>query len=109
MTRAKRIGAAAMAMVMIGDVIVPAAVLALSSGPSQPEVQGFQPAGVNDMVDLFSGDFSYNIPLLDVEGYPVNLFYSAGIGMDQEASWVGLVGLEPESGCGGAQPTRAAG
>lgn len=90
MTRAKRIGAAVMAMVMVGDAIVPTVVLALSSGPSQPEVQGFQPAGVNDMVDLFSGDFSYNIPLLDVEGYPVNLFYSAGIGMDQEASWVGL-------------------
>jgi len=42
------------------------------------------------MVDLFTGDASYNIPLLDVEGYPVNLFYNAGVGMDQEASWVGL-------------------
>lgn len=42
------------------------------------------------MVNLFTGDFSYNIPLLDVEGYPVNLFYNAGIGMEQEASWVGL-------------------
>ncbi|MGV3638030.1 MAG: hypothetical protein ACO1NQ_10370, partial [Flavobacteriales bacterium] len=42
------------------------------------------------MVDLFTGDFSYNIPLLDVEGYPVNLFYQGGITMDQEASWVGL-------------------
>lgn len=90
MTRTKRIGAAVLAMVMMGDVVVPTAVFALSSGPSQPEVQGFQPAGVNDMVDLFTGDFSYNIPLLDVEGYPVNLFYSAGIGMEQEASWVGL-------------------
>ena len=31
------------------------------------------------MVDLFTGDFSYNIPLLDVGGYPVNLFYRSGI------------------------------
>ncbi|HJT75398.1 MAG TPA: hypothetical protein VJ720_15285, partial [Chitinophaga sp.] len=32
----------------------------------------------------------YNIPLLDVDGYPVNLSYQSGTGMDDEASWVGL-------------------
>lgn len=90
MSRTKRIIAAFFAVLMLGEAILPTAAYALSSGPSQPEVQGFQPAGVNDMVNLFTGDFSYNIPLLDVEGYPVNLFYNAGIGMDQEASWVGL-------------------
>lgn len=67
---------------------------ALTSGPSQPEVQTFQPAGVTDMVDLFSGDFSYNIPIFELPGpnggYPFNLNYQSGIGMDQEASWVGL-------------------
>jgi hypothetical protein len=67
---------------------------ALTSGPSQPEVQSFQPAGTSDMVDLFSGDFSYNIPLFELPGpnggYPFNLAYQAGVGMDQEASWVGL-------------------
>jgi hypothetical protein len=42
------------------------------------------------MVDLFSGDFSYNIPLMDVGGYPINIGYRSGISMDQEASWVGL-------------------
>lgn len=90
MSRTKRIVAAFFAVLMLSDAILPTAVYALSTGPSQPEVQGFQPAGVNDMVNLFTGDFSYNIPLLDVEGYPVNLFYNAGVGMDQEASWVGL-------------------
>ncbi len=90
MSRTKRIIAAFFALLMLSESILPTAAYALSSGPSQPEVQGFQPAGVNDMVNLFTGDFSYNIPLLDVEGYPVNLFYNAGIGMDQEASWVGL-------------------
>lgn len=62
---------------------------ALTSGPSQPEMKGFEPIGNSDMVDLFSGDFSYNIPLLDVGGYPVNLSYHSGAGMDDEASWVG--------------------
>ena len=59
-------------------------------GPSQPEMSSFKPAGTNDMVNLFTGDFSYNIPLLDIGGYPVNIFYNAGISMEQEASWVGL-------------------
>lgn len=59
-------------------------------GPGQPEMQSFQSVNSNNMVDLFSGDFSYNIPLLDVGGYPINLSYHSGITMDQEASWVGL-------------------
>ncbi len=59
-------------------------------GPTQPEVQGFTPIGVSEMVDPFTGDFSYNIPLMDVEGYPINIAYSSGVSMDQEASWVGL-------------------
>lgn len=63
---------------------------ALTGGPAQPESQGFSPIGVSDMVDPFTGDFSYNIPLLSVDGYPINLSYSGNIGMDQEASWVGL-------------------
>jgi PA14 domain len=62
----------------------------LSSGPTQPEMQSFQSVNANNMVDLFTGDFSYNIPLLDVGGYPINIHYSSGITMDQEASWVGL-------------------
>lgn len=59
-------------------------------GPSQPEMQQFTPVNSSDMVNLFTGDFSYNIPLMDVGGYPVNISYSSGITMDQEASWVGL-------------------
>jgi len=63
---------------------------ALSSGPSQPETQQFAPAGMDNMVDPFTGDFSYNIPLMDVGGYPINLNYAAGITPDAEASWCGL-------------------
>jgi hypothetical protein len=63
---------------------------ALTSGPVQPEAHGFEPVGTTDMVDPFTGDFVYNIPLLDVEGYPINIAYHGGVGLDQEASWVGL-------------------
>lgn len=59
-------------------------------GPGQPESQAFHSVENKNMVDLFSGDFSYSIPLLDVGGYPVTLGYNSGITMDQEASWVGL-------------------
>jgi hypothetical protein len=61
-----------------------------TTGPTQPEMQSFQSVNANNLVDLFSGDFSYNIPLLDVGGYPVNLHYQSGVTMEQEASWVGL-------------------
>ncbi|SFE91001.1 PA14 domain-containing protein [Chitinophaga sp. CF118] len=59
-------------------------------GPTQPESQAFHSVNNDNMVDLFSGDFSYNIPLMDVGGYPIALGYNSGISMDQESSWVGL-------------------
>ncbi len=68
----------------------PTGALALTGGPSQPEVNSFTPIGTTDMVDLFTGDFNYNIPLLDVGGYPINLAYSGQPTMDTEASMVGL-------------------
>ena len=61
-----------------------------SGGPTQPEMNSFQSVNANNMVDLFSGDFSYNIPLLDVGGYPVNIAYHSGVSMDEDASWAGL-------------------
>lgn len=75
---------------LLNQIFFPTIAFALTSGPTQPEVSSFTPAGTSDMVDLFSGDFKYNIPLLDVGGYPINISYSAGPGMDEEASWVGL-------------------
>lgn len=72
------------------EMILPNRALALTTGPSQPEFQAFEPVSTTDMVDLFSGDFVYNIPLMDVEGYPINISYHGGVSMEQEASWVGL-------------------
>lgn len=59
-------------------------------GPGQPEMSTFKSVGTDNMVDPFSGNFSYNIPLLDVGGYPVNMFYNSGVTMDEESSWLGL-------------------
>jgi hypothetical protein len=72
------------------DAVYPTAAWALTGGPTQPEVAGFTPVGTSEMVNNFTGDFNYNIPLMDVGGYPINLSYQSGITMDQEASWVGL-------------------
>ena len=76
--------------ILVMEIVFPLGAYALTGGPSQPEVQSFEPVGTSEMVDVFSGDFNYNIPLLDVNGYPINIAYHAGASMDQEASWVGL-------------------
>jgi hypothetical protein len=83
-----------MAVNILAQIGFPSVAFALTSGPSQPEAASFEPINTNQMVDLFTGDFTYNISLLNVPGpnggYPINLAYHAGIGMEQEASWVGL-------------------
>lgn len=50
----------------------------------------FQSVSSDKLVNLFTGDFNYNIPLLSVGDYPINIYYTGGIGPDQEASWCGL-------------------
>ena len=71
------------------QLLYPVRSFALMSGPSQPEVQSFEPVSTTQTVDQFTGDFNYNIPLLDVDGYPINISYHSGYGMEDEASWVG--------------------
>ena len=83
-----------LAVLILCETFIPGVALALTSGPSQPEYLQFQPVGSTEMVDLFTGDFSYNLPLFELPGpnggYPFNLSYQSGVTMDQEASWVGL-------------------
>lgn len=74
---------------MVIQVVTPT-VLYAGKGPTQPEFSSFTAAGTDNLVDLFTGDFQYNIPLLDVGGYPINMSYRSGITMEDEASWVGL-------------------
>lgn len=95
MLRRYKKGIAILLLLTFGqEIFLPSTLWALTGGPSQPEVNSFEPVGTNQMVDLSSGDFNYNIPLMVVPGpnggYPINLAYHAGIGMEQEASWVGL-------------------
>jgi hypothetical protein len=77
-------------VLILNELITPSVALALTGGPSQPEVHGFEPVGTSDMVDLATGDFNYNIPLMDAGGYPINISYHAGASADDEGSWVGL-------------------
>jgi hypothetical protein len=74
--------------------VIPIQLLALTSGPNQPEFSKFEVVQSSDMVDLFTGDFKYNIPLLNIPGknggYPINLFYNSVTNVEEEASMVGL-------------------
>ncbi|MBL4710864.1 MAG: hypothetical protein JKY48_20765 [Flavobacteriales bacterium] len=52
-------------------------------------------ASLENNVDLFTGDFNYSIPLIQVSGpngesFPLQLNYNSNIKTNQEASWVGL-------------------
>ncbi len=89
-TRTRRIISIYLLIALFTEILYPTAAMALTSGPSTPEVQSFEPISTSDLVDVFSGDFKYNIPLMDVGGYPINIAYNSGISTDQEASWVGL-------------------
>lgn len=89
LTKRKRIAIGLLALWCV-NMMAPAVSYALTSGPAQPETKGFQPAGISDMVDLQTGELKYNIPLLDIDGYPINLSYQGNAGIDDEASWVGL-------------------
>ncbi len=63
---------------------------AAAAGAGQAETSGFSIGSTDGMVDKFTGDFSYNIPLADVEGYPITIQYNSNISMNSDASWVGL-------------------
>lgn len=67
-----------------------ALVFATPGGPTQPEAESFKPIGVSDHVNHFNGAFSYTIPLLDVDGFPINLNYTGNPSLESDASWVGL-------------------
>ena len=79
---------------IVNQVVLPTAAMAVTNGPVQPTAMSFEPVTTNQMVDLATGDFTYNIPLFELPGpngsYPFNLFYNSGITMDQEASMYGL-------------------
>jgi len=85
-----------MALVLFGflPVVLISPEPAIGDGPSQPEAVQFEPIDVTDLVNLATGDFAYSLPLMMIPGpeggYPINLSYHAGIGPNEEATWVGL-------------------
>jgi hypothetical protein len=92
--RSRKAIAATLLIILITDTFAPGISYALTSGPTQPEATSFEPVDTTDMVNLQTGDLTYNIPLLEVPGpeggYPLSLSYHAGIQTNEDASWVGL-------------------
>jgi hypothetical protein len=68
--------------------------MALTSGPSSPEFSSFEPVATTNMVSEYTGDFTYNIPVINIPGpnnfgYALSLSYHSGENVESEASWVG--------------------
>lgn len=66
------------------------ALKASAGGPAQPEYSSFTAVSASNLVDPFTGNVGYAVPLFEIGGYPVTLSYSGDIGMEQDAGWVGL-------------------
>jgi Family of unknown function (DUF5977) len=92
--RTRRMVAATLLTILTTETFAPAVTYALTSGPTQPEATSFEPIDTTDMVNLQTGNFTYNIPLIDVPGpeggYPISLSYHGGVQTNEDASWVGL-------------------
>jgi len=91
-----RIVACFLLLDMLASIFMPAihGVYALTSGPGSPEFSSFEPVATTNMVDPFSGNFTYNLPVLQIPGpdgggYAMSLSYHSGTSPEEESSWVG--------------------
>ncbi|MCT4579945.1 MAG: hypothetical protein N4A35_00895 [Flavobacteriales bacterium] len=80
---------------MLSQIVLPTAAMALTSGAASPEFASFEPVATTNMVNDFTGDFTYNLPVLSVPGpdgggYSMSLSYHSGASPEEEASWVGF-------------------
>lgn len=76
------------------QLIYPNVSYALTGGPSAPNFSSFEPVATTNMVNEFTGQFVYNIPVLEIPGgsgggYAMSLSYHSGDGPESDASWVG--------------------
>lgn len=90
----KRVAWSLLVCMVMETLVYPTSAYALTSGPSQPEFQKFTPVATTNMVNPFTGDFQYNLPVLNVPGadgggYALSLSYDANPAMGMESSWVG--------------------
>jgi hypothetical protein len=91
----KRRFALFVALNLLIEIFSPTVSWALTAGPKSPEFTSFEPVATTDMVNLFSGDYTYNLPVVKIPGgpdggdYALSLSYHSGEGVEEEASWVG--------------------
>ncbi len=80
---------------LFNSIFRPFFLYANSSGPQSPEFTQFVPVNTNDMVNISTGDFFYNLPVIEIPGaegggYALSLSYTSGVSVEKEASWVGF-------------------
>lgn len=93
-SRKVRYASCVLLLTMLSELIAPNVSYALTGGPMQPDFGSFEPVATTNMVNEFTGQFVYNIPILEIPGgngggYPLSLSYHSGDGPETEASWVG--------------------
>lgn len=76
------------------EIFAPTVMFALTGGPASPEFSSFEPVATTNMVSEFSGDLTYNLPVINVPGvngggYAMSLSYHSGTTPEEESSWVG--------------------
>lgn len=92
--RKARFIAAVTGLSLAYQLVFPAVSYALTGGPASPDFASFEPVATTNMVNEFTGQFVYNIPVLEIPGangggYALSLSYHSGDGPETEASWVG--------------------
>ena len=84
---------------LLFQIIFPLRAMALTGGPTAPNFGSFSQSGTSDMVNLTTGDFSYNLNLMQVGDMPLNISYSGGttnaddggvLGINWSPSWGGV-------------------
>ncbi len=84
---------AAFTLVSVANqIFFPTVSYALTGGPTQIEVSGYQSPGATDNVNIASGAFNYTVPIASVPQYPLGYGYRPGMGMEAEASAFGFNG-----------------
>jgi hypothetical protein len=83
-----------LAHIILAQTLFPTLAYALTAGPASPDFASFEPVATTDMVNVFSGDFTYNLPAINIpgpegSGYALSLSYHSGGNAEDEASWVG--------------------
>jgi len=89
----KKIVAINFLLIFINSLIAPN-ILQAKQDPPSPDFGGFESSSTRDMVSEFTGDFTYNLPVIEIPGpdgggYSLSLSYHSGTSPEEDASWVG--------------------